>query len=109
VFGRGWDLSLLKDENNQDEWYSNKDLYEMMVALSKGLEATNSELGKTQVLIRDYNGLRTDVGKYREEVQLLRAETCGKEKGSKDTKLDIFNVITVLIAIAAVVVAFVKK
>jgi len=49
-------VGLLTD--GKEQWYSNKDLYEMMVALSKGLENTNAELAKTQTMIRDYNGLR---------------------------------------------------
>ena len=53
---------LRLEEGRQEDWYSNKELYEMMIVLSKGLEATNAELGKTQILIRDYNGLRKDVG-----------------------------------------------
>ena len=48
------------------EWYNNKQLYEMMVDLSKGLENTNVELTKTQTLIRDYNGLRTVINQCKE-------------------------------------------
>ena len=48
------------------EWYNNKQLYEMMVDLSKGLENTNAELTKTQTLIRDYNGLRAVINKCSE-------------------------------------------
>ena len=52
--------------DEQKEWYSNKQLYEMMVDLSKGLENTNTELTKTQILIRDYNGLRAVINKCSE-------------------------------------------
>ncbi len=62
------------------EWYSNKDLYEMMVDLSKGLEATNAELAKTQVMIREYNGLRARI----DECEKHQRETQGKSAGSKD-------------------------
>ena len=48
------------------EWYNNKQLYEMMVDLSKGLENTNAELTKTQTLIRDYNGLRAVINQCKE-------------------------------------------
>jgi len=50
----------------QKEWYNNQQLYEMMVELSKRLENTDAELGKTQVLIRDYNGLRSVINQCRE-------------------------------------------
>ena len=31
---------------SEQEWYTNKELYEMMVDLSKGLETTNKEAKK---------------------------------------------------------------
>ena len=62
------------------EWYSNKQLYEMMVNLSKGLEQTNAELAKTQVMIRDYNGLRERLDRCEQRVD----EFAGKNSGSKD-------------------------
>lgn len=71
-------MGLLEQE--QKEWYSNKELYEMMVALSKGLGATNAELSKTQVLIRDYNGLRQKI----EICEKLLSEGAGKSTGYKD-------------------------
>mgnify|MGYP001386753950 FL=1 len=64
----------------EQEWYTNKELYEMMVDLSKGLEATNLELSKTQVMIREYNGLRARI----EECEKKQRESTGKSAGSKD-------------------------
>jgi hypothetical protein len=63
-----------------EQWYSNKDLYEMMVDLSKRLEKTNAELSKTQVLIRDYNGLREKLNDIEDRVVAIE----GQQKGSKD-------------------------
>lgn len=62
------------------DWYSNKELYEMMVDLSKRLEATNAELAKTQILIRDYNGLRERIDKCEDRIQ----ECLGVGRGSKE-------------------------
>ena len=70
----------LENNDGKKEWYSNKELYEMMVDLSKGLEKTNAELAKTQVLIRDYNGLRERVDKCEQRVD----EISGAGKGGKD-------------------------
>ena len=67
-------------EKERQEWYSNKELYEMMVDLSKGLEATNAELAKTQVMIREYNGLRERVA----ECEKHYVEVLGRSTGSKD-------------------------
>ena len=62
------------------EWYTNKELYEMMVDLSKGLETTNKELEKTQVMIREYNGLRARI----DECEKNQRESTGKSAGNKD-------------------------
>ena len=86
----------MSDERQQD-WYNNKDLYEMMVELSKGLEHTNSELGKTQVLIRDYNGLRQEVA----EVKTMVTAGQGSKKNLQWWA-------TFAIAVAAVIIACVK-
>jgi len=59
------------------DWYSPKQLYEMMVALSKGLEKTNAELAVTQTMIRDYNGLREKVDKCEERVTKICAQGQG--------------------------------
>lgn len=67
-------------KNKERQWYTNKDLYEMMVDLSKGLEATNAELSKTQVLIRDYNGLRERIDQCEQKL----AQSAGGKEGSKD-------------------------
>jgi len=84
-------------EPAKDDWYSNQQLYEMMVELSKGLEATNAELGKTQVLIRDYNGLRKEVA----DVKTLVATALGSKKNLQWW-------LTFAVAVAAVIVAIVK-
>lgn len=79
----------------EKDWYSNKQLYEMMVTLSKGLEETNAELGKTQVMIRDYNGLREKVGKLEKKV----GEFSGKSTGGREMWGYIIGGIGVLLAI----------
>ena len=62
------------------EWYDNKQLYEKMVTLSKGLEHTNAELSKTQVMIRDYNGLRAKIHECEQKLD----QFAGANRGSKD-------------------------
>lgn len=65
---------------SEQDWYSNKQLYEMMVELSKGLEQTNAELSKTQMMIRDYNGLRERL----DNCEKMIYQSTGKGQGSKD-------------------------
>lgn len=66
--------------DEQKEWYTNKDLYEMMVELSKGLEATNAEMAVTQAMIKEYNGLRARLDTCDQKF----AELMGQKAGGKD-------------------------
>ena len=89
------------DAVTDKEWYTNKELYEMMVDLSKGLEKTNAELVKTQTMIRDYNGLRERLDKCEQQVD----EFVGKSSGSKD----MWGYIVGAIGIASFVLSLVMK
>lgn len=62
------------------EWYDNKALYEMMLELGKGLEATNLELAKTQTMIRQYNSLREKI----EICEQKLAESTGTRTGGRE-------------------------
>lgn len=62
------------------EWYTNQQLYEMMVNLSKRLEHTNAELARTQTMIRDYNGLRQRLGACEQRLE----QSAGTGQGLKE-------------------------
>lgn len=68
------------NEKERQEWYSNKELYEMQVELSKKMEALSAELGKTQIMIREYNGLRARIDACEQRINM----SAGKSQGSKD-------------------------
>lgn len=85
----------------EKEWYDNKTLYEMMVNLSKRLERTSAELEKTQVLIRDYNGLRQKIN----ECERALFESHGKEAGGKN----VWGYIVGAIGIASFVLSLAMK
>lgn len=92
------------DRPEEKEWYSNKQLYEMMVELSKGLEATSAELGKTQVMIRDYNGLREKVDDVERRMNVMDGKDCGNDHAWSY----VFAGCGMLISISAVIVAIIK-
>lgn len=62
------------------DWYNNKELYEMQVKLSKKMEVLSSELEKTQVMIRDYNGLRERLSVCEQRLE----QTAGAGQGLKE-------------------------
>lgn len=84
----------------QQDWYTNKELYEMMVDLSKKLEKTNEEMSKTQVMIRDYNGLRERLNDCERRVD----QVYGVSKGSKDMWGYVIGGVGMLLAILSWVV-----
>ena len=98
----------------QKEWYSNQQLYEMMVELSKRLENTDAELGKTQVLIRDYNGLRSVINECRtwQNNYDKQQEAMEKQKEAAESKTHfgwekmgyVFGALGVIVAIVSLVV-----
>lgn len=61
-----------------EQWYTNKELHEMMMDFTGKIEKLGAELEKTQTMIRDYNGLRERLGKC--ERRLDRNE--GQDAGS---------------------------
>ncbi len=70
----------MTEQEKAKEWYSNQQLYEMMVDLSKKLEKTNTEMAKTQTMIRDYNGLRARLDRCEKDVaHVVAAGKGGKE------------------------------
>lgn len=87
--------------SEKEQWYSNKELYEMMVDLSKRLEHTSAELEKTQVLIRDYNDLRQKIN----DCEKALFEGHGKEAGGKN----VWGYIVGAIGIASFVLSLALK
>lgn len=55
-----------------DQWYSNKDLFEQINAL-------RLEMQETRNVIKKYNGLREEIGKVKEEVEEIKARNDGKK------------------------------
>lgn len=60
-------------KNDEGQWYTNKDLYEMIQEL-------RVELAETTRLIREYNGLRRKI----DSCEQALAGIAGQSKGSKD-------------------------
>ncbi len=101
-------------EQDNQEWYSQKELFEMLLSTNEKLDKVATELEKTQVLIRDYNGLREGiwecrqaVEKVQQEVEALKSRVQGKEEGAKDTKTGLTMGAQTIITFVACIVAIV--
>lgn len=94
-------------KHEQQEWYSNQRLYEMMVELSKGLESTNKELGITQTMIRDYNGLRERLAAMELTLATCQATCATREATEAKVEGKTVNKWAVLAGIATVAMFFI--
>jgi hypothetical protein len=61
--------------SDQEQWYSNKDLFEQINNL-------RNEMLETRNLIKQYNGLREKVDVVENEITVMKAEAKGKNKVS---------------------------
>lgn len=44
-----------------EDWYDNKQLYEMLQTVKQDISEMRKEMAETRTLIRDYNGLREKI------------------------------------------------
>lgn len=68
--------SILKAGANMEKqnWYSNKELFEMMEELKGDMTDLRLEMKETKTLIRDYNGLRKDVIETDKKISKLESK-----------------------------------
>lgn len=55
----------------QQEWFSNKDLYIMLQDLKEDIATLRKEMTETRTLIRDYNSLRAKVEDVSSKVNMF--------------------------------------
>lgn len=54
-----------------ENWYDNKDIYEMMQQIKQDMGALREEMAATRTLIRDYNSLRQKLEETTTKVNTL--------------------------------------
>lgn len=65
-----------------EQWYSNKELFEQILAMKNDMQKLSAELQRTTETIKKYNGLREEIGELRKEIveiQKREAERQAKE------------------------------
>ncbi len=51
-----------------EDWYDNKQLYEMLQNIKQEMTSLSKEMAETRTLIRDYNGLREKIDDTSERI-----------------------------------------
>jgi hypothetical protein len=65
------------EENN---WYDNKSLFEMLQEVKADISEMRTEMAETRTLIRDYNGLRTKVEETARATERIAGQLAGAIK-----------------------------
>lgn len=84
-------------EKEQEQWYTTRDLFEMMQSMQKEMSALRLEMQKTSTLIRDYNGLRQKLDECEKRIDLFE----GKNTGSRDMWGYLVGAFGILVAIVS--------
>lgn len=80
-------------ENEKDQWYTNKELFEQIMSLQQ-------EMRETRAIIKKYNGLYDKVHDVQQKVQRIENEESGKQDLSETIREWggwIFSFITLII------------
>ena len=65
---------------SEEQWYTNKDLFEQIQGLKIEIASLSADLAETSKLIKEYNSLRSRL----DICELKLAESSGKSIGAKD-------------------------
>lgn len=61
----------MSDEN---QWYTNKELFERLGGLKDELSELRSEMKETRALIKNYNGLREEIARIKTDNEVLKEQ-----------------------------------
>lgn len=86
------DEQKIKDQN----WYSNKDLFEMVEGLKKEITALSLQMRETKTLIRDYNDIRGTLNSISGRIVTVEEKLCTGTNNRKEYIGYIVAVISVL-------------
>jgi len=68
----------------QQNWYSNKELFEMLEGVKNDMIDLRIEMKETKTLIRDYNGLRKTINDTKKEVSELKQQVETNQDNRKE-------------------------
>ncbi|NLY46809.1 MAG: hypothetical protein GX053_12610 [Tissierella sp.] len=80
----------------KEQWYSNKELFEMMNDFKGEVSGLRLEMKETKMLIRDYNGLRDTINRVENEVIDLKSNVNTTQKSKTEYVGYIIAVISIV-------------
>ncbi|MGY4689362.1 hypothetical protein [Salibacterium sp. K-3] len=64
----------MSNEQQNHEWYSNKELFEQLNSFKDDFHDLRAEMKETRSMISYYNGLREEVGEARKEIDAVKGK-----------------------------------
>jgi hypothetical protein len=64
----------------KEQWYSNKDLFEMVQSLRGEMQSTRAELQETRIVVKQYNDLRKQLAGCQKDILEIRQQAAGGSK-----------------------------
>lgn len=93
----------MSDQMNMDDWYSNKDLFEMLQELRAEISKLSMEMHRTTVILGDYNGLREELIEVRTQIEVIKMELLTEQ----ETERFAWDKMGYLIGLAGTIVAII--
>ena len=104
---KGGGGSMSGAEENKD-WYSNKEIYEMVQTLMGDLRGMSTELRQTREVVKKYNGLREEVGRCWTAILTLQQQAAGRSAAGKSVRDWTGYILALLMTIVALLQFFGK-
>ena len=73
--------------DDEKQWFTNKDLFLLIGEIQEDFHGLRSEMRETRTLMKQYNGLREEIGIVKDRVDAIEA----KEQGRNSVGLAIRN------------------
>ncbi|HWP95221.1 MAG TPA: hypothetical protein VN426_00065 [Syntrophomonadaceae bacterium] len=110
----------MTDDDFKKDWYTQKEVIEMIFDVKSALIETAQDLkseigqnrlqiGELKVLIRDYNNYRARIDSIEYTIGAMQSHLETKEETQKDSRMNIYNLLSILIAIAAIITTIIFK
>jgi uncharacterized protein YhaN len=64
----------------KEQWYTNKDLFEMLQSLRAEMQSTRAELQETRTVVKQYNDLRKQLAACQQDIMEIRQQAAGRSK-----------------------------
>lgn len=87
-----------------EQWYTNKDLFEMLQGLKEDMHETRTELKETREAMKQYNNLREQIAQCQTNILTIQQRTVGQSV----VWTNIRNWGAIIIAVASLIYTFMK-